>query len=57
MAKLANTIEKSFESHLFRGLNSWWQEIRAGAKALHSWDVVGEATRTVYEELLGRHSS
>jgi hypothetical protein len=57
MAKLANTIEKGFESHLFRGLNSWWQEIRAYAKARHSWDVVGETTRTVYEELLGRKSS
>jgi len=49
---LANAIEKYFESDLFRELNSRRQEIRAYAKARHSWDVVGETTRTVYEKLL-----
>src|SRR4029077_2194293 len=33
------------------------QEIRVYARAQHSCDVVGETTRTVREELLGRQSS
>lgn len=52
--ELANTIETYFESDLFKGLNTRRQEIRADANERHSWDVVGETTRTVYEELLGR---
>jgi glycosyltransferase involved in cell wall biosynthesis len=54
---LANSIEAYFESDLFRELNSRRQEIRAYADARHSWDVVGEMTRRVYEELLGRRPS
>ena len=55
--ELANTIETYFESDLFKELDSRRQEIRAYAKARHSWDLVGEMTRSVYEELLGREPS
>jgi len=55
--ELANTIETYFESDLFKELDSRRQEIRAYAKARHSWDLVGEMTRSVYEELLGRQPS
>lgn len=55
--ELANTIEMYFESELFKELNSRRHEIRAYAKTRHSWDVVGETTRTVYEKLLGRQPS
>jgi D-inositol-3-phosphate glycosyltransferase len=55
--ELANTIETYFESDLFKGLNSRRQDIRAYANERHSWDAVGETTRKVYEELLGRRSS
>jgi glycosyltransferase involved in cell wall biosynthesis len=55
--ELANTIESYFESDLFKELDSRRQEIRAYAKAQHSWDLVGEMTRSVYQELLGRQAS
>lgn len=55
--ELANAIETYFGSDLFKGLNSRRQEIRAYANERHSWDVVGETTRAVYEELLGRQPS
>ena len=52
---LAATIEKYFESDLFKFLDNRRQEIRDYANERHSWDVVGETTRKVYEDLLGRH--
>jgi len=52
---LAETIEQYFESDLFRFLDNRRQEIRDYANERHSWNVVGETTRNVYEELLGRH--
>jgi glycosyltransferase involved in cell wall biosynthesis len=55
--ELANTIETYFESDLFKELDSRRQGIRAYAKSRHSWDLVGEMTRAVYEELLGRQPS
>jgi glycosyltransferase involved in cell wall biosynthesis len=55
--ELANTIESYFESDLFKELDSRRQEIRAYAKAQHSWDLVGEMTRAVYEVLLERQPS
>jgi glycosyltransferase involved in cell wall biosynthesis len=47
---LAETIEKYFESDLFKFLDP---EIRDLTDERHSWDVVGDTTRKVYEELLG----
>jgi len=52
---LANTIERYFESDLFKTLDNRRQEIRNYANARHSWDVVGETTRNVYLELLGEN--
>jgi glycosyltransferase involved in cell wall biosynthesis len=49
---MARVIEAYFESHLFTGLNEHRQEIRDYAAAKHSWYVVAEMTRNVYEELL-----
>jgi len=49
---LARTIEMYFESDLFKGLTGRRHEIRDYADARHSWDLVGELTRTVYAELL-----
>jgi glycosyltransferase involved in cell wall biosynthesis len=51
--ELAKTIEKYFESDLFKGLKGRRQDIRAYADRRHSWAVVAETTRKVYEELLG----
>ena len=50
---LGKAIEAYFECDLYRCLNQHRQEIREYAAARHSWDVVGEATRNVYAELLG----
>ena len=50
---LAKTIERYFESDLFRGLNGTRKDIRKYAKARHSWDPVGQITRDVYARLLG----
>lgn len=49
---LARAIEEYFQSHLFKSLDHLRQEIRNYAQARHSWEVVGELTRNVYEELL-----
>jgi glycosyltransferase involved in cell wall biosynthesis len=51
--ELAHTIETYFESDLFRELNSRREEIRAYARAQHSWDAVAQTTRAVYEKLAG----
>jgi glycosyltransferase involved in cell wall biosynthesis len=55
--ELANGIKTYFESDLYKELNQRRQEIRTYANERHSWDVVGAVTRSVYEELLGRHPS
>jgi D-inositol-3-phosphate glycosyltransferase len=49
---LARTIERYFASDLFQQLDRRRQEIQQYARASHSWDVVGEMTRTVYTGLL-----
>lgn len=54
---LAETIETYFGSDLFKFLDVRRQEIRDYANERHSWDVVGETTRRVYEELLERQPS
>jgi D-inositol-3-phosphate glycosyltransferase len=52
-ADLARTIEAYFESNLFQNLSGRRQQIREYARGRHSWEVVGEMTRNVYEKLLG----
>jgi D-inositol-3-phosphate glycosyltransferase len=54
---LARTIENYFASDVFKNLNSRRQKIRDYASERHSWTVVGEMTRNVYAELLGRKQS
>jgi D-inositol-3-phosphate glycosyltransferase len=49
---LAKTIQRYFASDLFANLNSRRQEIRNYAARRHSWDVVGQMTLRVYEDLL-----
>jgi glycosyltransferase involved in cell wall biosynthesis len=56
-ADLARAIETYFESDLFKTLDSRRQEIRDYANERHSWDIVGQMTRKVYAELLGRERS
>jgi glycosyltransferase involved in cell wall biosynthesis len=54
--ELAKTIEKYFESDLYKDLGYRRQEIREYARAGYSWDVVGEITKGIYTELIGRRS-
>lgn len=54
---LAETIEAYFESDLFKSLQDRRPEIKDYANERHSWDVVGEITRKVYEQLMRRQSS
>jgi len=51
---LANSIERYFASNLYTNLANRRREIRDDASARHSWSIVGEMTRNVYAELLGR---
>ena len=51
---LARVIETYFESELFKDLQARRQEIRDFANQTHSWEIVGEKTRAVYAELLGK---
>ena len=51
-ADLGRTIERYFQSDLFKNLNSRRPEIKDYANARNSWTIVGQMTRTVYEELL-----
>jgi glycosyltransferase involved in cell wall biosynthesis len=51
-ADLARTIERYFESSLYRDLGSRREQIRAYIQERHSWDAVGERTRSVYVEAL-----
>ena len=49
---LARTLQEYFESDLFMELESRRKEIRDFAFERHSWDVVGDITRSVYSRLL-----
>lgn len=53
---LAKTLEAYFESDLYVELPRRRQQIQDYANRRYSWEVVGETTRKVYEELLGRPS-
>lgn len=55
-ADLAKAIDRYFASELYQNLSSRRQEIREYATLRHSWDVVGEATLSVYAGLLRRPS-
>jgi len=50
---LAKTIERYFASSLYRELASHRGLIREYIQKRHSWDAVGERTRSVYVEALG----
>lgn len=54
---LARAIEEYFESDLFRNLNVRRQEILDDTNARHSWGVVAEITRGVYEQLSWGHGT
>ena len=49
---LASTIERYFESELFKNLDNRREHIREHATARHSWDEVGRMTISVYTTLL-----
>ena len=51
VSSLAFTIEKFFKSELYKELSTRRAEIRDQAKTRHSWETVGELTRTRYERL------
>jgi glycosyltransferase involved in cell wall biosynthesis len=51
-ADLTRAIEVYFGSELYKGLDKCRQDIKDFVQARHSWDVVGELTRDVYEGLL-----
>ncbi len=51
-ADLARAIEIYFTSDLFKNLATRRQEIRHYANSRHSWEVVADATRSVYANLL-----
>jgi len=53
-ADLARAIETYFDSNLFKTLNSRRPEMQDHANVRYSWDVVGEITRNLYEEMLAR---
>jgi glycosyltransferase involved in cell wall biosynthesis len=53
-ADLAHAIEKYFASDLYQCLNIRRQQIQSYVQDGHSWDVIGEMTRNVYTELLGK---
>ena len=55
-ADLATTIERFYESDLYRELEHRHQEIRDYAISRHSWGVVADLTRGVYSKLLERVS-
>ena len=54
---LAKTIERYFASNLYRDLDSRRGQIREYIQERHSWDAVGERTRSVYAEALGMWGS
>jgi len=49
---LARAVESYFASDLYKNLGTRRQEIRDYARQQHSWDVVGQMTMKVYENLL-----
>ena len=51
---LARALEQYFESELFSSLDRRRQQIRDYANAHHSWEIVGDMTRTVYAGLTAR---
>jgi glycosyltransferase involved in cell wall biosynthesis len=51
---LAQTIERYFASSLFANLADQRRQIRQYVLERHSWDAVGERTRSVYGQVLGR---
>src|ERR1700675_517029 len=53
-ADLARAIESSFASNLFANLASRRRNIMDFAAERHSWDIVGQATMSVYARLLRR---
>lgn len=57
VADLAATIERYFESELFKKLHQQRQEIRDYAKKEHSWDVVADKTLHVYAQLASRRQA
>ncbi len=54
---LARAIEIYFASDLFKNLDTRRQEIRDYANSRHSWEVVSDATRSVYANLLADSSN
>ncbi|HWT66606.1 MAG TPA: glycosyltransferase family 4 protein [Terracidiphilus sp.] len=55
---MARTLVRYFESDLYRELSKRREEIRDFAYSSHSWDVVADMTRSVYEGLIeGRQRS
>jgi len=51
---LARAIQKYFASDVYKQLGQRRRGIRDYAEERHSWNIVGEMTRTVYTELLQR---
>jgi D-inositol-3-phosphate glycosyltransferase len=51
---LARTIDRYFDSDLFKSLSDRRHVIRQYAEARHSWDNVSAATRSVYLQVLQR---
>jgi glycosyltransferase involved in cell wall biosynthesis len=51
---LAKAIERYFDSDLYRNLDRRRQDIREYTNSRHSWNVVGDMTRNVYESLATR---
>jgi glycosyltransferase involved in cell wall biosynthesis len=56
-AALVETIERYFQTPMYKDLERQWLRIREFALARHSWEVVSERTRDVYAELLGGRPS
>ena len=54
VSDLARAIEVYFGSDLYRRLDQHRQEIKDLVQSRHSWEVVGELTRDIYESLLQR---
>jgi D-inositol-3-phosphate glycosyltransferase len=49
---LAKSIERYFSSDLYMDINVRRQEIQDYARQQHSWDLVGQATMSLYADLL-----
>jgi glycosyltransferase involved in cell wall biosynthesis len=53
---LARTIERYFQSDLYKGLERHREDISACATVRHSWDSMSKASIEIYSRLLGRPS-